>query len=256
MHVDRHEPSGEERDGWYGGERHRLAERDEPAAIGGGRDLRDVRIDRDDLHADADAREQPPDVDGERAARQRHEQRREGVEDERPRERRPPSELVGDPAEEQRPHEHPGKAGADERRETGRPLGERREQLLAIETERDVRRHEEIVRLEPAACGYAGDETDCPVLHRRPGSRRRRRRSSMKQTNDWRAALERHDDGYFVLRSDDTNGVEVRLFLTPALLETVEENIFPQIRNAAAFPGVKLVVITPDVHYGYGVPVG
>jgi tRNA-splicing ligase RtcB len=29
-----------------------------------------------------------------------------------------------------------------------------------------------------------------------------------------------------------------------------------QILNATAFPGVKLVVITPDVHYGYGVPVG
>ena len=78
----------------------------------------------------------------------------------------------------------------------------------------------------------------------------------MTQAKDWRAALKRHDDGYYVLRNDDTNGVEVRLFLTAPLLESLEENIYPQIRNAAAFPGVKLVVITPDVHFGYGVPVG
>src|SRR5579863_8375819 len=73
---------------------------------------------------------------------------------------------------------------------------------------------------------------------------------------DWKSTLVRHDDGYYVLRGDDTNGVEVRLFLTPALLEAVEDKLYDQIRNAAAFPGVRLVVITPDVHYGYGVPVG
>ncbi|HYK54655.1 MAG TPA: RtcB family protein, partial [Candidatus Eremiobacteraceae bacterium] len=78
----------------------------------------------------------------------------------------------------------------------------------------------------------------------------------MKHTKDWRSALTRHDGGYYVLRGDDTNGVEVRLFLTVALLEAAEDNLYAQIRNAAAFPGVRLVVITPDVHYGYGVPVG
>ena len=78
----------------------------------------------------------------------------------------------------------------------------------------------------------------------------------MKHTTDWRSALTRNDDGYYVLRGDETSGVEVRLFLTEALLEAAEDNLYPQIRNAAAFPGVRLVVITPDVHYGYGVPVG
>ena len=74
--------------------------------------------------------------------------------------------------------------------------------------------------------------------------------------SDWKSTLVRHDGGYYVLRGDDTCGVEVRLFLTPALLESVEDKLYDQIRNATAFPGVKLVVITPDVHYGYGVPVG
>lgn len=62
--------------------------------------------------------------------------------------------------------------------------------------------------------------------------------------------------GYFTLATEDTGDVPVRLFLTPSLLEQVEHNVYPQIVTAARFPGVKLVVITPDVHIGYGVPVG
>jgi len=75
-------------------------------------------------------------------------------------------------------------------------------------------------------------------------------------THDWKSELRRFDAGYYELRNDDTKGVEVRIFLTPALLESVEDSIYPQIVNAASFPGVRLVVITPDVHFGYGVPVG
>lgn len=59
-----------------------------------------------------------------------------------------------------------------------------------------------------------------------------------------------------MLSSEDTGEVPVRLFLTPKLLDELEENIYPQIVTAARFPGVRLVVITPDVHHGYGVPVG
>ena len=46
------------------------------------------------------------------------------------------------------------------------------------------------------------------------------------------------------------------MFLTESLLANAEDNLYRQIVNATRFPGVKLVVITPDVHYGYGVPVG
>ena len=35
-----------------------------------------------------------------------------------------------------------------------------------------------------------------------------------------------------------------------------EDILYRQIVNATRFPGVQLVVITPDTHYGYGVPVG
>src|SRR5438445_6868568 len=64
------------------------------------------------------------------------------------------------------------------------------------------------------------------------------------------------EGGYFEMDAEETRGVPVRLFLTPALLEELEDSVRPQIITATRFPGVKLVVITPDVHHGYGVPVG
>ncbi|HTT67538.1 MAG TPA: RtcB family protein [Gemmatimonadales bacterium] len=72
----------------------------------------------------------------------------------------------------------------------------------------------------------------------------------------WQDRLTRDAAGHFVLDPALTRGVPVRLFLTEHLLETTEENLLPQILNACAFPGVRCVVVTPDVHYGYGVPVG
>ena len=72
----------------------------------------------------------------------------------------------------------------------------------------------------------------------------------------WKDQLVRDPAGFFRLESDATGGVPVRVFLTERLLETTEANLFDQILNACAFPGVRCVVITPDVHYGYGVPVG
>ena len=50
--------------------------------------------------------------------------------------------------------------------------------------------------------------------------------------------------------------VPVRLFLSEKLFEESEEDIYPQIVAATQFPGVEEVVITPDVHTGYVVPVG
>ncbi|HEY8078547.1 MAG TPA: RtcB family protein [Labilithrix sp.] len=64
------------------------------------------------------------------------------------------------------------------------------------------------------------------------------------------------DEGYFRLDTPDLGGVEVRLFLTQKLLGEAEPTLYKQIVNATRFPGAKLVAITPDVHYGYGVPVG
>lgn len=62
--------------------------------------------------------------------------------------------------------------------------------------------------------------------------------------------------GFYTLHNSDTGKIPVRLFLNERLLQDVDEDVYRQIINATKFPGVKLVVITPDVHVGYGVPVG
>ena len=72
----------------------------------------------------------------------------------------------------------------------------------------------------------------------------------------WKQLARWHVDGYYALQTADTGDVPVRLFLTLELLTLAEDNLYRQIVNATRFPGVKMVVITPDVHYGYGVPVG
>src|SRR5262245_22805601 len=74
--------------------------------------------------------------------------------------------------------------------------------------------------------------------------------------SDWKRRAVWSDDGYFRLETDDVGEVPVRLFLTPRLLTEAEPTLYRQIVNATRFPGARLVVITPDVHYGYGVPVG
>src|SRR2546421_7397696 len=72
----------------------------------------------------------------------------------------------------------------------------------------------------------------------------------------WKDQARDTGQGYYTLATEDTHDVPVRLFLTPALLESVEDSIYPQIVNAARFPGARMVAITPDVHHGYGVPIG
>jgi tRNA-splicing ligase RtcB len=74
--------------------------------------------------------------------------------------------------------------------------------------------------------------------------------------SDWKQRATATPDGYFRLETADTGDVPVRLFLTPKLLVEAEPTLYRQIINATRFPGVRLVAITPDVHYGYGVPVG
>src|SRR3954463_9277511 len=78
----------------------------------------------------------------------------------------------------------------------------------------------------------------------------------LKNADNWKHLARWHGDGYYNLQTEDTGDVPVRLFLTPTLLSEAEDILYRQIVNATRFPGVRMVVITPDTHYGYGVPVG
>src|SRR6185503_5695957 len=79
---------------------------------------------------------------------------------------------------------------------------------------------------------------------------------SLADAHRWKHLARWHGDGYYSLQTEDTGDVPVRMFLTHELLESTEQTLYRQIVNATRFSGVKMVVITPDVHYGYGVPVG
>jgi tRNA-splicing ligase RtcB len=79
---------------------------------------------------------------------------------------------------------------------------------------------------------------------------------TLKNADNWKQLARWHGDGYYNLQTEDIGEVPVRLFLTHTLLEQAEDILYRQIVNATRFPGVRLVVITPDTHYGYGVPVG
>ena len=78
----------------------------------------------------------------------------------------------------------------------------------------------------------------------------------LKNALNWKHLARWHGAGYYELQTEDTGEVPVRLFLTPRLLADAEDILYRQIVNATRFPGVRMVVITPDTHYGYGVPVG
>ncbi|HYP28343.1 MAG TPA: RtcB family protein [Blastocatellia bacterium] len=88
------------------------------------------------------------------------------------------------------------------------------------------------------------------------GVRALRESRKLKNAENWKHLARWDGAGYYTLRTEDTGDVPVRIFLTPKLLEEAEDIIYRQIVNATKFPGVKLVAITPDTHYGYGVPVG
>jgi tRNA-splicing ligase RtcB len=79
---------------------------------------------------------------------------------------------------------------------------------------------------------------------------------TLKNAENWKHLARWHGDGYYELHTEDTGTTPVRLFLTKQLLDDAEDILYRQIVNATRFPGVRMVVITPDTHYGYGVPVG
>src|SRR5437763_15870169 len=68
----------------------------------------------------------------------------------------------------------------------------------------------------------------------------------LKNADNWKHLARWHGDGYYNLQTEDTRDVPVRLFLTPTLLGNAEDILYRQIVNATRFPGVRMVVITPD----------
>jgi tRNA-splicing ligase RtcB len=73
---------------------------------------------------------------------------------------------------------------------------------------------------------------------------------------EWKRLATRVNEGELALETRDTGQVPVRLFLSDELFREAEPTLYRQIINATRFPGTKLVCITPDAHFGYGVPVG
>lgn len=72
----------------------------------------------------------------------------------------------------------------------------------------------------------------------------------------WKRQARRNEGGWYDLATADLGDVPVRLFLSERLLTEAEPTLYRQIVAATRFPGTRAVVITPDVHFGYGVPVG
>ncbi len=81
-------------------------------------------------------------------------------------------------------------------------------------------------------------------------------RTELLDEADWKRQCRRDPGGYYVLETRDVGEVPVRLFLDQGLLRDAEPTLYRQIVNATRFPGTRMVAITPDVHVGYGVPVG
>lgn len=61
-------------------------------------------------------------------------------------------------------------------------------------------------------------------------------------------------EGYYLLQQGVK--VPVKIFMNPRLFEEMEDSVLTQAVAATEFPGVKDVVLTPDAHTGYVVPVG
>jgi tRNA-splicing ligase RtcB len=94
------------------------------------------------------------------------------------------------------------------------------------------------------------------MVHEQADAKALKVAKTLRNADNWKHLARWHGDGYYELRTEDTGDVPVRLFLTQQLFADAEDILYRQIVNATRFPGVRLVVITPDTHYGYGVPVG
>ena len=63
-------------------------------------------------------------------------------------------------------------------------------------------------------------------------------------------------ENHYVLPKTGSMKVEAHAFLSEALYESSEEEVWRQIHNGASYEGVIGAYLLPDTHTGYGVPVG
>ena len=69
-------------------------------------------------------------------------------------------------------------------------------------------------------------------------------------------AVEKVSDNHYVLPKVGAMKVEAHAFLSEALYQSSEEQVWKQIANGASYEGVIGAYLMPDTHTGYGVPVG
>lgn len=64
------------------------------------------------------------------------------------------------------------------------------------------------------------------------------------------------DKNHFVINQSGPMNTDAHLYLTEQLLDDVEDDSLKQLMNATMLKGARYVAGMPDIHVGYGVPVG
>ncbi len=147
-----HQQVGQQRHDRHGGELHHLVEGEGAAAHVLGHQLGDVGVDRHQLHADADTRDQPPQAHAEPRGLERHDQGRGAVPQQRDGEDDAPAVAVRHEAEPGGADEQSGEGGGHEQRGAAehaqRDVGE---QPRAHQPRHHVSGDEQVVELEQPA---------------------------------------------------------------------------------------------------------
>src|ERR671935_558383 len=85
-------------------------------------------------------------------------------------------------------------------------------------------------------------------------------KTTATQPKDWREVLRRLDDVRWELPADYMAGMRVPglIFADDALMETMAtDQAVAQVANVATLPGiVGHSIAMPDIHWGYGFPIG
>ncbi|MDX1498828.1 MAG: RtcB family protein [Woeseiaceae bacterium] len=69
-------------------------------------------------------------------------------------------------------------------------------------------------------------------------------------------AVEKLGDSHYVLPQSGGMQTDVHAFLSATLFEQTDEALWRQAAKAASYPGMIGLYLMPDVHLGYGIPVG